>query len=1154
MLKGTRVGAAYVDLVINGDGINEEIVHSVDEAGPGVEKTGEEHGDRYGKKFDESFFDRMRKFIPGMRRQLNKDMEASGTDAGNRAGQRITGSMEHYMDDKFGAHIADTFADSFVRRLEERLAGNGGSTLSALLSRAVMDGLDASTVSGNGDRRGVGSGATRSLGDKVGNIFGSGSRNNAIIPFQLTAKAAGGIINALSKAKDAAGGFFSTMQKGGSEAVDITEQLTVNTSEFAGMIGKGLSSLAAGGVVIGVVAAAASVLVSVLSALVGIVAALASTVLSALVGAAAVGATALLALGAAAGLAVIAFTSLTDAQRKVLTTSFKPIKDELAGLGQLMLKDIVPAFHQWSVNIQQALGLLIPLSQVMGRAFANAGSIFTAALSGPGFQQFTRALTIFLPSIVTNMTKALGGFLNGLLSMFSAVLPDVAQFARYLADVAARFQRWTASAQGQNAIDSFVQRALVSLRSLWGFLKQVGGLLADVLFSSSGQNAGNSIFDDMANAIKHFRSTITQAKLEKWFKDATTLAKGLGQAIKGLMTIFNQLNSSGVINAVSDSLKGLSKVADVSKFLVNHTINLKTLGGAFNFVKNAITGTGDSSSTASGQVGVFTRSLTGLASMMPPAIQNFNDIANAALGLPGPLFGATQAVLTFAQKAQLAASAAITAFNPLVGLMGMLGALNGGATPSVAQVQASGSNALANTSKNHGGTKPPKGPAQFHNPFLGIANAILNSGPSISSQIKNAMITVNKQVQSALASISTASDVRSANSGINSLVQSVTASMQQAVNTARDAVQSAAQSLASASNIKQARRALAELRARQRDLAAALKDQRLLKQQIALLQGQRTQHASLTDAFKDLVGDGDFAGAAAIFKASNLTLADFAKMRSFLADQIQKANQKLSEAIALRDNYQSQVSDSIKAFGALTTAQAQVINGVQQALSSNDIINNLQDKLTQIQKFQSNLNLLLAMGLSNDAYKQIVDAGVEAGSAYAQALVDGGTGAIGQVNSLVQSTNDIADKLGLQASNRLYQAGVDAAQGLVDGLTSLSGQLDAAATALGTRIATAVKNALGIKSPSRVMMAMMGYVGDGIALGLDEQGAKVALAAGRLSSQIAISPEVAAYAAGQATPATVSGNQHYHEWNITTPTEDPKTVAAEMMNEMIARI
>ena len=119
-----------------------------------------------------------------------------------------------------------------------------------------------------------------------------------------------------------------------------------------------------------------------------------------------------------------------------------------------------------------------------------------------------------------------------------------------------------------------------------------------------------------------------------------------------------------------------------------------------------------------------------------------------------------------------------------------------------------------------------------------------------------------------------------------------------------------------------------------------------------------------------------------------------------------------------------------------------------------------------------------------------------------------------------------------------------------------SAKLDSAAAALGEAIARAIANALGIKSPSRVLMAMMDDVGDGTVIGLDNQASKIENAAARMSSRIAVSPEVAAYAALQGQIA-VSGNTSgmlVGEINIHTPTENPEAVAYEVLDEVTGRL
>jgi hypothetical protein len=323
-------------------------------------------------------------------------------------------------------------------------------------------------------------------------------------------------------------------------------------------------------------------------------------------------------------------------------------------------------------------------------------------------------------------------------------------------------------------------------------------------------------------------------------------------------------------------------------------------------------------------------------------------------------------------------------------------------------------------------------------------------------------------------------------------------------------------------------------------MSTALAYQKSLNRSAKALASQKVVH---WDKVSDMVAGKAWKGA---------TLADLAAARFRVAAKLEVANQKLVDAIALRDDYKAQVADSIKSFAALATTQAQTIDGVEQALTSGDITANLQARLDKIKHFQSALQLLIANGLSNDAYKQIVDEGVEGGTVLADALLAGGSAAIQQTNSLVSQINGIATTLGTETSNRLYQAGVSAAKGLVDGLTSLSAELDSAATKLGNSIAAAVKRSLGIKSPSSVLRDMMAYVGDGTVLGLQDQHVKVGSAASALADLIAVNPGGGRPPAGG--PVSGNGDQRPIELTVVTPTEDPVAVAHEAINELVGRL
>jgi hypothetical protein len=538
----------------------------------------------------------------------------------------------------------------------------------------------------------------------------------------------------------------------------------------------------------------------------------------------------------------------------------------------------------------------------------------------------------------------------------------------------------------------------------------------------------------------------------------------------------------------------------------------------------------------------------------------------------------------------------------------------------------SGNAALNDTFVSSGGYMPDpttaagveKKKKQWKNPYIEYAESILRDAPTLADEIRaaakegrqalkaamdeatealNSLFTdvnvsvgagVREAAQStdykavidsfsdmiASASESATAATAAAGEASASMVSSAVASRDAMVASADAAVQAAAQRLAGATTKKEAKAALAALQEAQRNyLMAQRKGQELIEQAEAGAR-QMGDSAAMAQARIDWANRimtqqtvYTYENAVGLYRGmavENATLADYAQARLWVAERLERANQQLADAIAMRDNYALAVADSARAFASILTAQAKTIDGVQQSLTAGDITDNLRERLEKVKKFHSQLRLLLAQGLSQDAYKQLVDAGVEQGSAYVDALVEGGQGSISEVNNLTGQISAAAGGLGTEAGSFLYQAGVDAAQGLVDGLMSLSSQLDAAALALGESIAAQIAHALGIASPSRVLRAMMGDVGDGAVLGLDDQHAKVAAASAALASRIAVSPEVAAYAAQQGDSPTIAGGvsgndendngRRFRDLVIQTPTQDPHGVAMEVLNEVTGRL
>jgi len=1136
MKRGTRVGQAYVALTVDGSGINEDIRDSVNESEDELGDSGERGGGRWRDRFSREAFgkkwDDIRERAGGkLRESLGEAGDDAAKDFTKKFGNNIDGDILERIGDRLGANFAGHMLDALNHAFGDADTNHLGALFEKLMTEAETAGTRGGrSVSGN-----------KGLGDR---LFGGTYRNNAI---NLLAKSLAGLTNLTESAVNGITGLFKSVAEGaaeGEQGATFMEKLSAGASELAASGPAAAAAIVAVGV-------AMTFLVSIANALLAIVVALAATITSALVGALAVGAAGLTAVAAAAGLGVLAFMSMTDAQKHLLSEGFKPLHEEAIGLGQVMLHDLIPAFDTWSRNLQIALAYAKPLADVMGGALAEAGSVFSASLSGPGVQLFITSLSTVLLPLLFNLSAAMGGFLNGTLALFAAVLPMVLRFSIYLNKVATSFSAWATSAKGQNAITDFVNRALDSLNSLWNFIKAIGGLIAAVLFSPSGQQTGNNIFDRMTKAVQRFTNYLQQDdRLDKWFKQGEEFAIALGNAIKLIGKILQSLNQSGVIDGISrlvdiavssyDAFKKLPRVIEDLVF------PLQGVSDLIGYIGDGISGLSNLMDELTG------KSVNVLELIRQTIADATNQSALDTLLNPGGAYTQPDATAP-------TTTATATATPTLQDLMD--------------QLQHSGADALAQTNL------PPKGQlsdAQLAQ-YQALADSLIKNGPTVVQQIKQALANIGKTITkvvsdanaSLAAGLETAAqslDAGEVASSLQGLIDSQTSTLQSTiqklksngaalVTAAQDSLNAAAQNLASATTQKEANAALAAIAKAEKQLKKARKAQAQINVEAQALQdsinaGTKIVKAQevFTQANADLLANG--------FAAVNATLADYADARAQVAKKLEDANTALDAAISLRDTYKQSISSAVESFAALTTAQAQTINGVAQALTSNDITTNLQTKLDQIKTFQANLNTLLARGLSQNAYKQLLDAGVEQGGAYAAALVGGGSGAVQSVNSLTQQISDTAAALGLQASNRLYQAGVDAAQGLVDGLTSLSAELDSAATKLGESIAAALKDALGIHSPSTVMFdAMYTGVGDGLVGGLDATHSKVGHAVGRLSDKIAVSPEVAAWAASQGR-SPVSGNQdpRFRDLIVNTPTEDPEAVAYEVLNEVTGRL
>lgn len=207
---------------------------------------------------------------------------------------------------------------------------------------------------------------------------------------------------------------------------------------------------------------------------------------------------------------------------------------------------------------------------------------------------------------------------------------------------------------------------------------------------------------------------------------------------------------------------------------------------------------------------------------------------------------------------------------------------------------------------------------------------------------------------------------------------------------------------------------------------------------------------------------------------------------------LDEAEQSLSDVKGKFDSLKNSVSDNITQFGSITKIG-------KYGTSAGTITAQLQKDVGRSQEFAGMLEQLKTKGVSGDLIEQIASAGITGGGMWtADSLLKASPAEIAKINELQKQLTTAADKAGLAAADAAYGAGVKAAEGLVRGLQAQEKAIVAQMAAIANALVIAIKQALGIKSPSRVMAQVGHFTALGFVQGMDDKSKEVKAAVLRL--------------------------------------------------------
>jgi hypothetical protein len=142
----------------------------------------------------------------------------------------------------------------------------------------------------------------------------------------------------------------------------------------------------------------------------------------------------------------------------------------------------------------------------------------------------------------------------------------------------------------------------------------------------------------------------------------------------------------------------------------------------------------------------------------------------------------------------------------------------------------------------------------------------------------------------------------------------------------------------------------------------------------------------------------------------------------------------------------------------------------------------LNNQQLAVSAYATTLQQLRKLGLDDATYKKLLEEGT-ADQSFANQLLAGGKTAVDGLNTLDKQLQTESKKLGTNAADNLYKAGVKAAQGVVDGLESKKNAIRKKMEEIGHEMIAALNRVLDSHSPSREFMTIGGFAMEGLAIG-----------------------------------------------------------------------
>lgn len=404
------------------------------------------------------------------------------------------------------------------------------------------------------------------MGNKVGRIFGKGSRNDLVNFFGSLIGGLANIPAAISGGIGAVVDFGKQLKKTFQGAGGGVEGLGAVLGELASA---GLPGLVAALAVAGIAITAFKLLIgplgSAISLLTGLVLALAGSLGFALVGALAAVGGALVPFAAAFGVAALAMSGLNKK-----SGAFKDLKKQWKDLQKSTAEHLFGKDMGGLGVISGLLKTVKPLIDGVADAMHGLLTELGKATQSKGFQDMMKSIADALPGMVTQLGNIAGNIGTFLGEAFVAAEPMIKEFLGWLEKVTGQLADFGKVGKGgKSGLSDFFTKA-------WDSAKKVGRVILDIIgivgrLFSAGKDTGDSIFEKLAgwleDGLKKLDEWSKDGTLDQFFADAGKLGDKIGDVVVAVGELIDALDTPAnrsmlftLLDVATGIIKGLASV------------------------------------------------------------------------------------------------------------------------------------------------------------------------------------------------------------------------------------------------------------------------------------------------------------------------------------------------------------------------------------------------------------------------------------------------------------------------------------------------------------------------------------------------------------------------------------------------------------------